>query len=88
MTTWVDEQDQSRVDEWLAKHGEQACADYYTDDPRFAFWMRQVDLRVMAMVGINIYSLEDWLYHDAYADGATPREVARDLLAANGWATA
>lgn len=85
MDTWVDEQDQEKVEGWIDNNSDEACTRYYTDDKRFALWMYCVDRAVTRMVGISCMDLDDWLYYDAYSGGTPPKEAAVDVLESNGW---
>ena len=49
----------------------------------FKEWMKEVDAEVTRKSGLGVYDLADYLYRDAYDDGADPKEVAHEVLAEN-----
>lgn len=84
MSTWVDDKDQDIVARWLAANGTKACEEYRTTDPRFALWMYCVDRQVKRRVHFGCFDLEDWGYFDAYEDGMSPADAAREVIEYNG----
>jgi hypothetical protein len=53
--------------------------------PTFEVWMREINRFMERVVGVSSDDLPDWSYWDAWSDGATPKDAARDALAAAGW---
>ena len=49
----------------------------------FMLWLSDVDAELVRRSGLGVDDLPDWLYRDAYDDGAYPVDVARDVLADN-----
>jgi hypothetical protein len=48
----------------------------------FAEWMAKVDAILVRKCGLDSRDLEDWAYADAFEDGASPAEAAREALQA------
>lgn len=59
-------------------------------DAEFEQWLEKVNRQVQRITGgmISIYDLADFLYYDAYEDGATPSEVAYEVLENEGFSFA
>lgn len=52
----------------------------------FEQWMKEVDAILVATTGaFDSGDLIDYPYWDAWNDGASPRDVADDVLRENGW---
>ena len=49
----------------------------------FKEWMAKVDAWLIKRCGLCSRDLEDWMYIDAFEDGATPAQAARDAYEAN-----
>ena len=46
----------------------------------FEAWMKEVDRRIEASIGLSSADLPDICYRDMYADGATPASAAREAI--------
>ena len=46
----------------------------------FDSWLREVDVRMEARIGLDHRDMEDWTWRDAYDDGATPSEALDDFF--------
>jgi hypothetical protein len=53
--------------------------------PSFEQWMARVDREIARSTGLSYLDLADYGYRDAYDDELSPREVAADVLAAEGF---
>jgi len=53
---------------------------YANGDPYFGLWLALVDAKIRFFAGISVSDLEDWMSHDAYEAGMTPREGAIEAL--------
>lgn len=51
----------------------------------FSKWLDEVDMLVAELSGVSVHDLADYGFRDAYEDGASPAEVAEDVLSENGW---
>jgi len=49
----------------------------------FEKWMAKVDEILVRKCGLDSRDLEDWMYADAFEDGQTPAQAARDAYEAN-----
>lgn len=49
----------------------------------FAQWMKAVDDIVWRKVGCSVHDLADFMFRDAYDDGATPAQAAGDVIREN-----
>ena len=87
MNTWIESLPADKVEAWIAKNGERACADHMTDDPHFALWLHYVDRAVMRRVMIGYRDLEDWDYWSAYDAGMSPVDAAIEMLEDAGYET-
>jgi len=54
----------------------------FEDDKKFNDWWVKVDIALVNMCGMGVEDLPDYCYRDAFNAGQTPREVARDVIAA------
>ena len=46
----------------------------------FEAWMKEVDRRIEASIGLSSADLPDICYRDMYDDGATPASAAREAI--------
>lgn len=51
----------------------------------FEQWMKKVDQELEHICGMDHMCLGDFLYEDAFEDGATPKEVAQEVLEREGF---
>lgn len=86
MTTWIDMQDQEKVNRNLdaARNANTGGWNHYLsyagNDERFALWLAVVERCISRMVGIGLFDLEDCLMYDAYESGMSPKEFALEAL--------
>ena len=86
MTTWIDMQDQEKVNRNLSAArnantgGWNHYLSYAGNDERFALWLAYADRRVTKMVGVSLFDLEDALSRDAFDSGMSPKEFALEAL--------
>lgn len=52
-------------------------------DREFGLWLFMVDRKMRRLVGIGHRDIADWHWHDAFDDGVSPSEAARDALGAD-----
>ena len=57
--------------------------DYANGNPEFGLWLALVDRRMGRAVGVTHRDIADWTWHDAFDDGVSPSEAAREALAAD-----
>lgn len=84
---WVLALPADKVEAWIEKNGERACADHWTEDPYFALWLHYLDRTVRRTVLISYRDLEDWDYWSAYDAGMSPVDAAYDMLEDAGYET-
>ena len=60
--------------QWIRQHN---------NDAYFALWMWLVNTQVRRLCGFTIYDLPDWRFHDAYTEGYSPAQAARELIEDN-----
>ena len=82
--TWLDEQDAGKVDAALAKlrsteRGRTHIVEAGGDE-RFGLWLALVDQRMLRLIGLGYRDISDWRWADAYEDGYSPRDAAREAL--------
>ena len=51
-------------------------------DAAFSAWLLRVDAIVSKRIGLGIDDIDDFCYRDAFEDGSTPAECARDAIRA------
>ncbi|MCK5017073.1 MAG: hypothetical protein KAS32_08370 [Candidatus Peribacteraceae bacterium] len=51
----------------------------------FDTWMEQIDDEVWSIAGCSVHDLPDYAFRDAFDGGASPEEVAYDLLESEGF---
>lgn len=51
----------------------------------FNEWLAEIQRHVWRISGVSIHDLGDWTYRDSYDDGEDPLDVAREVLADNGF---
>jgi hypothetical protein len=83
--TWLDEKDQTQVEEMLARFRAPEFDQGYVEDcaggdERFALWLRLVDKRMIGSVGVSHRDIADWTWRDAYDGGQSPSSAALDAL--------
>ncbi len=49
--------------------------DYAGGDGRFGLWLYLVEKRSRTALGLSIFDLEDWHWHNAYDSGESPKEA-------------
>lgn len=84
--TWVDRQDQDKVERALRSLRERNpayIADMADGDERYALWLANVDHRMGRLVGLGHRDIGDWTWWDAYEAGVSPRDAAREALEAD-----
>jgi hypothetical protein len=84
--SWLDDQPAEKVEAALQSLREQApgyIANEGTGDERFALWLRLVDKRMARVTGLGHRDIGDWHWRDAFEDGVSPSEAAREALAAD-----
>lgn len=82
---WISNLPGPRLREVVEEHGAALMARHHTDDVYFAVWLHALNRAVQRRVIISYDDLEDWAYWDSYADGASPRDAAIQMLRDNGW---
>lgn len=80
MNAWVESLPQDKVQAWLTKHGDKACATHRTTDKHFALWLHYLDRACMRRIVMGYSNLEDWPYYDAYEGGLSPIEACTNML--------
>ena len=50
----------------------------------FGAWMKDVDVAVVALVGLSAADLDDYAYYDDFEDGASAKATARRAVRAAG----
>ena len=48
--------------------------------PKFAAWMAKVEAEIEKACGLSSSDLDDFMYCDAYEDGASPKQAARAAI--------
>lgn len=87
--TWLDTLPAAKVEGALAKAREnnftRAGRNFLEmaggNDERFALWLMLADNAVSRFAGVGAFDLEDYLWRDAFDNGDSPRQAARDALA-------
>ena len=46
----------------------------------FTQWLSAVDTELYRRVGLSHDDLEDWLWHDAFEEGCSPKDAVEDFL--------
>jgi len=80
---WIAEQDSLKVEAAIAKMSEREpeyARTYANGDPYFGLWLRLVDQHAAKLVQVAATDLSDWMSHDAYESGMSPREGALEAL--------
>lgn len=49
----------------------------------FEQWMKKVDQIIYNICGLTSEDLADFMYYDAWEDGARPEDIANDVLEEN-----
>lgn len=83
MADWLDTQDPTKVADIIDRDGEKLMKRYNTGNVRFALWLSLVDRRMSNSVGVTHRDISDWTWADAFEDEMSPREAAREALAAD-----
>ena len=52
------------------------------DQAEFEAWMAKVDAVLVKKCGLDSSDLPDWMYRDAFEDGASPASAAKEALKA------
>lgn len=85
--TWIDDreaQEPEKIRAALANYRERRgtlrVGAYDNGDDRFGLWLALVDARIVRRVGLGLFDLADWNMHDAYTDGASPKDAAQQAL--------
>lgn len=61
--------------------GQKYMAENSPNDPGFAVWLMIVDRDLSKQVQVTHRSLSDWSWRDAYDNGTSPQEAAKQALA-------
>lgn len=82
MSTWLDKQDPVKVESVLTLYRERQprVSQYAHGDERFGVWLYLVDRVLTGMIGVGLFDLADWNIRDAYDDGLSPGEAAREAM--------
>jgi len=79
--TWLDDQDQTKIEEQLANLAK--CRDnpkykdvfaYSGGDDRCALWLVHVDAHAQKNIGLSIFDLADYCWADDFEAGMSPAE--------------
>jgi hypothetical protein len=85
--TWLDEQDQSKVEAALEKFRTSPSYEdamrYAYGHERFAFWMHMADRTMIRRLGLGIHDIGDWNWRDAFDEGESPTAALMEALAAD-----
>lgn len=86
--TWIDVQDPAKVESSLTQlkatdRGRHIIEHYAGGDERFGLWLALADRRMTRAVGVGFSDISDWRWRDAYDEGYTPSEAAREALASD-----
>lgn len=68
------------AEKWCVEHGMKLAP---APDPKFTAWMAKVDAAIARKcAGLTSSDLPDFMYCDAFEDGATPAQAAKAAIAA------
>jgi len=77
---WLTTQDPSKVEAAAATMPAEFAERYGNGDPYFALYLHLADRKCIRAVGVGIFDIADYLWHDAYTGGTTPSQAAREAL--------
>jgi hypothetical protein len=66
----------------LATREKVILADKKKVEKNFKAWLKEVDNEVSALCGLSYLDLPDWMYHDSFDAGDSPKEAAKQAFAA------
>lgn len=61
--------------------GQKYMAAHSPNDPAFAVWLMSVDSTLRSTVQVGHRDLSDWSWRDAYDNGTSPKDAAKQALA-------
>lgn len=86
--SWLDTRPAADVERALqtlrSEEGQRAFAraiEYGGGDERFTLWLAMADQRVQRGTGVSAFDLADWTWRDAFDDGYSPADAAREAIA-------
>lgn len=70
----------NKAEQWATEHGMKLAP---APDPKFTAWMAKVDAAIAKKCdGLTSSDLPDFMYCDAFEDGASPAQAAKAAIAA------